>query len=62
MPTFDALGESTTFDPFETLRDLWGDVPSFDILNLPKNEGTNYGKDLALCFGGKYVPAVDKRS
>lgn len=57
-PTFDGLSESTSFDPFGTLRYLWGGVPSFDVLNLAKNEGTGYGNDLALCFAGEYVLAV----
>lgn len=53
------LSESTSFDPYGTLRCLWGSVPSFGVLNLAKNEGADYKNDLALCFAGKYVLAVD---
>lgn len=52
-PTVDGFSESPPFDPFGTLRSLWGDIPAFDVLNLAKNEGADYGKDLALCFAGE---------
>ncbi|KIM26482.1 hypothetical protein M408DRAFT_25436 [Serendipita vermifera MAFF 305830] len=29
---------------------LWGNVPAIDVLNLQKNEGVDYQKDLSLCF------------
>ncbi|KAI0378799.1 hypothetical protein F5Y04DRAFT_272324 [Hypomontagnella monticulosa] len=28
----------------------WGNMPAFDLLNLPKNEGADYEKDLNLLF------------
>lgn len=56
-PTFDRFSGSTPFDPHGNLRNLWGDIPSFGVLNLAKNEGADYQKDLALCFAGEYVLA-----
>lgn len=53
IPTFDGPNQNTFFDPFGNLRYLWGRYPSFDLLNLAKNEGADYGKDLALCFAGE---------
>ena len=53
IPTFDGPGQNTSFDPFGNLRHLWGRYPSFDLMNLTKNEGVDFGKDLALCFAGE---------
>ena len=41
------------FDIFGHLRYLWGNVPAFDVLNLPKNEGADFDRDLDVCFAGE---------
>jgi hypothetical protein len=33
---------------------FWGNVPEYDLLNLPNNEGTDYDKDLQICFAGRF--------
>ena len=38
---------------------LWGNVPGYDVLQLEKNEGRDYDKDLSLCFGGWCNPECD---
>ncbi len=43
------------FVTFGHLRYLWGNVPAFDVLNLPNNEGADYGQDLNVCFAGKCI-------
>ena len=38
---------------FGRLKYLWGDTPSYDVLNMAMNEGGGYNQDLALCLAGK---------
>jgi hypothetical protein len=33
---------------------MWGNTPSFDLLNLKNNEGLEYDKDMNLLFAGKH--------
>ena len=40
------------YKTFGHLRYLWGNVPAYDVLNLPQNEGKAYDRDLNLCFAG----------
>lgn len=49
------MSKDDQFDTFGHLRYLWGNVPAFDILNLPKNEGANSDRELRLCFAGEYL-------
>jgi hypothetical protein len=35
------------------LKFLWGNTPSFDLLNLKDNEGLEYDKDMNILFAGK---------
>ena len=39
--------------PFGGKKYFWGNMPSLDVLNLPNNEGRDYGADLHLLFAGK---------
>jgi hypothetical protein len=32
---------------------MWGNTPSFDLLNLKDNEDLEYDKDMNLLFAGK---------
>lgn len=34
---------------------LWGNVPSFDVLQLGSNKGNDYGGPLRLLFAGVYL-------
>ncbi|KAI9670303.1 MAG: hypothetical protein M1831_006517 [Alyxoria varia] len=38
--------------PFGALpmRNLWGNTPAIDVLQLEQNEGESYAKDLSVCF------------
>ena len=45
---------NSPFLTFGHLRCLWGNVPAYDVLNLPENEGADYGRDLNLCFAGEF--------
>ena len=38
---------------FGHLNYLWGNMPAIDVLNLGKNEGLNYEKDINLCYAGE---------
>jgi hypothetical protein len=31
---------------------LWGNVPAFEVLQLPSNEGADYNKDIHILFAG----------
>lgn len=44
------MSNDIAFDTFDHLRYLWGNVPAFDVLDLPKNEDAAYDRDLSLCF------------
>ncbi|RSL68405.1 hypothetical protein CEP54_002901 [Fusarium duplospermum] len=52
-PTFRRQGYVA---PFARRKNVWGDVPAFDILELAENEGATYDEDLAILFAGKYSP------
>ena len=47
------VGDGAVIETFGHLNYLWGNVPAFDVLNIEKNEGLTYGKELDLCFAGK---------
>ncbi|KAL8792020.1 MAG: hypothetical protein Q9195_005361 [Heterodermia aff. obscurata] len=44
------MGDGPPMATFGNLNYLWGNVPAFDVLNLEKNEGVGYAKDIDLCF------------
>lgn len=48
------MGDRAPFSTFGHLRYLWGNVPAFDVFNLPKNEGAAYDRDLNICFAGEF--------
>ncbi|KAI1388290.1 uncharacterized protein F4822DRAFT_240795 [Hypoxylon trugodes] len=37
-------------NPFGMNRHLWGNTPAMDVLNLPRNEGSDYDKDISILF------------
>lgn len=60
LPRWEMEGREPTFirdDVSHTLfggtKYLWGNVPAIDVLQLEKNEGFSYDKDLRLLFAGK---------
>ncbi|KAL9095922.1 MAG: hypothetical protein Q9165_001920 [Trypethelium subeluteriae] len=38
------------FKHFGPLKYLWGNMPAYDVLKLPQNEGTDYHRDLRILF------------
>ena len=40
---------------FGNLTYLWGNMPAFDVLNIQKNEGRSYAKDIDMLFAGEYL-------
>ena len=40
------------------LNYLWGNIAAIDILNIARNEGSAYSKDIDLCFAGKPIAKV----
>lgn len=40
---------------FGTVKYLWGNVPSIDVLQLGENEGATYSSDLSLLFAGMKI-------
>lgn len=57
-PSWAVEGREPTFvsesgvNVFGGTKYFWGNVPSFDILNLEENEGLSRGEDLHLLFAG----------
>lgn len=51
-PSF--VGDGAPFVTFGHVRYLWGNVPAFDVFNLPQNEGAAYDRDLNICFAGEF--------
>ena len=49
------MTDGIDYKTFGHLRYLWGNVPAYDVLNLPENEGADYDRDLSLCFTGEYL-------
>lgn len=41
-----------------TIRYLWGNMPSIDVLQLSSNEGVDYSKDLNILFAGMEVLVI----
>lgn len=39
-------------NPFGSDKHLWGNTPAIDILQIERNEGLDYGDDVALLFAG----------
>ena len=60
MPAFMGVGLPLT--PFGHLNYLWGNIPAFDVLNIEKNEGCGYTKDIDMCFAGEYNMPRDDRN
>ena len=38
---------------FGSQKDLWGNVPAIDVLQLKSNEGEGYEKELRMLFAGE---------
>lgn len=50
-PTF--MSDHDSCAVFGGTKYLWGNVPAIDVLQLEKNEGVSYDKNLRLLFAGK---------
>ncbi|EME83216.1 uncharacterized protein MYCFIDRAFT_45968 [Pseudocercospora fijiensis CIRAD86] len=50
VPTFVVPTEQAGQEPFGGKKFFWGNVPAFDIVNLPGNEGKNFAGNLRLLF------------
>lgn len=50
QPVF--VGDGPPLKAFGGRKYLWGNVPAFDVLHLPENEGKEYDQDLKLLFAG----------
>jgi len=51
MPDF--VGDGPAMTQFGTKKYLWGNIPALDVLQLSRNEGDLYKKDLHLMFAGE---------
>ena len=49
----DFVSNGPAISQFGTKKYLWGNVPAFDILQPPQNEGECYEGDLHMLFAGK---------
>jgi hypothetical protein len=56
-PAFATLGNAP-LSSFGLNKHLWGNMPAFDHVKLPENEGSNWKKPLDLCFAGQLTPPV----
>lgn len=42
-------------NPFGGCKFLWGNTPAIDVLQIDRNEGRTYCRDIALLFAGKCI-------
>ncbi|KAK7518256.1 uncharacterized protein IWZ02DRAFT_380899 [Phyllosticta citriasiana] len=54
MPSF--MSSNVSWTTFGKIKFLWGNVPALDVINLQRNEGLAYSKDISLLFAASGDP------